>query len=50
MEASFCIAKEAASVLPNKRLSNSEDFRRHGLNFILYLPYLSDILGVNESL
>ena len=28
MDASFCVAKEAASVLPDKRLQNSDDFRR----------------------
>ena len=46
MEVSFCIAKEAASVLPNKKLPISENFRRHSLNFILHLSYLLDILGV----
>ena len=29
MDAYFRVAKEAASVLPNKRLQYSEDFRRH---------------------
>ena len=37
MNASFCVAKEAASVLPNKRLQNSEDFRRHKLHFSTFL-------------
>ena len=32
MGASFCVFKEATSVLPNKRLQNSEDFRRHKLH------------------
>ena len=26
MDASFCVAKKAASVFPKKRLQNSEDF------------------------
>ena len=33
MDASFCVAQEAASVLLNKKLQNSEDFRRHKLHF-----------------
>ena len=44
IDASFCVAKEAASVLPNQRLQNAEDFK--DINFILHLSYLSDILGV----
>ena len=44
MDAFFWVAKEAASVLPNQRLQNSEDF--DDMNFILYFSYLSDILGV----
>ena len=39
MDASFCVAKKAASVFPKKRLQNSEDF----LDFILHLSYKSDI-------
>ena len=27
MDASFCVAKKAASFLPNKRLQNSEDLK-----------------------
>ena len=44
MDATFCAAKEAALVLPNKRLQNSEDCK--GINLILHLSYLSDTLGV----
>ena len=32
MDASLFVAQEAASVLPNKRLPDSEDFRRHKLH------------------
>ena len=32
MDASFCVAKETASALSNKRLQNSEDFRRHKIH------------------
>ena len=32
MDASFCVAKEAVSVFPNKRLQNSGDFRRHEIH------------------
>ena len=48
MDASFCVAKEAASVLPNKRLQNSDDFRRHKLHSspLLFVKYF----GSNESL
>ena len=35
MDASFCVAKEAASVLPNKRLQNSEGFRIHSPPFFI---------------
>ena len=48
MDASFCVAKEAPSVLPNKRLQNSEDFRRHKLHSSLFL--LVRYVGSNESL
>ena len=46
MDVSFCIAKEAASVLPNKRLQNSEDFRRRKLHSspFLFVRYF----GCNE--
>ena len=37
MDASFCVAKEAGSVLPNERLQNSEDFGRHKLNSLPFL-------------
>ena len=48
MDAFFCVAKEAALVLPNKRLQNSEDFRRNKLHS---LPFLFVIyFGSNESL
>ena len=48
MDASFCVAKEAALVLPNKRLQNSEDFRRHKLHSspFLFVKYF----GSDESL
>ena len=46
MDASFCVAKEAASVLPDERLQNSENFKRHKLHSSPFLLYLSDILGV----
>ena len=46
MDSSFCVAKEAASVLPNKRLQDSADYTVQHINFILHLSYLSDILGV----
>ena len=48
MDASFCVAKEAASVLPNKKLQNSEDFRRYKLHSspFLFVRYF----GSNESL
>ena len=48
MDTSFCVAKEAASVLPNKKLQNSEDFRRHKLHSspFLFVRYF----GSNESL
>ena len=48
MNASFCVAKVAASVLPNKRLQNSDDFRRHKLHSspFLFVRYF----GSNESL
>ena len=32
MDASFCVAKEAALIFPNKTLQNSEDFRRHEIH------------------
>ena len=47
-DASFGVVKEAASVLPNKRLQNSEDFRSnkfHSSSF-LFVRYF----GSNESL
>ena len=46
MDASFCVAQEAASVFPNKRLQNSEDFRRHKLHSspFLFVRYF----GSNE--
>ena len=37
MDASSRVAKEAATVLPNKRLQNSGDFE--DINFILHLSY-----------
>ena len=48
MDAPFFVAKEAASVLLNKRLQNSEDFKRHKLHFLpfLFVRYY----GSNESL
>ena len=48
MDKSFCVAKEAAPVLPSKRLQNAEDFRRHKLHSstFLFVPYF----GSNESL
>ena len=48
MDASFCVAKKAASVLPNKRLQISEDFRRHKLHSspFLFVRYF----GSNELL
>ena len=48
MNASFCDAIEATSVLPNKRLQNLEDFRRHKLHSspFLFVRYF----GSNESL
>ena len=48
MDASFGVVKEAASVLPNKRLQNSEYFRRHKLNSSLFL--FARYFGINESL
>ena len=45
MDASFCVAKEAASVLSNKRLQNSEDSRRHKFHSLPFL-FVRDILGV----
>ena len=36
MDVSFSVAKEAASVLPNKRLQNSD---LKDMNFILHLSY-----------
>ena len=47
MDTSFCVAKEAASVLPNKRLQNSEDFRRHKLHSSAFL--FARYVGSNES-
>ena len=48
MDVSFGVAKEAASVLPNKRLQNSGDFRRHKFHSLpfLFVRYF----GSNESL
>ena len=48
MDASFRVAKEAASVLPYKRLQNSEDFRRHKLRSSPFR--LVRYFGSNESL
>ena len=48
MDASFCVAKETASVFPNKRLQNSEDFRRHEIHSLSFL--LVRYFGSNESL
>ena len=48
MDASFGVAKEATSVFPNKRLQNSEDFKRHKLHFSPFL--LVRYFGSNESL
>ena len=48
MDASFRVAKEAASVLPNKRLQNSEDFGRHKLHSSPFL--FVRCFGSNESL
>ena len=48
MDASFCVAKQAASVLPNKRLRNSEDFRRHKFHSSPFL--FARYFGSNESL
>ena len=45
MDASFCVAKEAVSVLPNKRLQKLEDFGSHKLH-CAFPPSLSDILEV----
>ena len=45
MDASFCVAKEAASVLPNKKLQDSEGFRIHFSPFV-FVRYF----GSNESL
>ena len=47
MDASFCVAKEAASVFPNKRSQNS-DFRRHKIHSLPIL--LVRHFGSNESL
>ena len=44
MDASFRVAEEAVSVLPNKRLQNS-DFRRHKL---YSSPFLVTYFGSNE--
>ena len=46
MGVSFCVVKEAASVLPNKRLQNLEDFRRLHWSPLLFVRYF----GSNESL
>ena len=48
MDASFCVAKKAALVLPNKRLHILEDFRRRKLHSspFLFVRYF----GSNESL
>ena len=48
MDASFCVAKEAASVFSNKRLQSSDDYRRHKLysSAFLFVTYF----GSNESL
>ena len=48
MDTSFCVTKEVASVLPNKRLQNSEDFRRHKLHSLPFL--LVRYFRSNESL
>ena len=48
MDASFCVAKEAASVHRNKRLQNSEDFRKHKLHSSPF-PFVR-YFGSNESL
>ena len=49
MDASFCVAKGAASaVLPNKRLQNSEDFKRHKLHSSPF-PFVR-YFGSSESL
>ena len=47
MDAYFCVAKEAASVLPDKRLQNSEDSK--DINFIFHPSYLLDILGLMNN-
>ena len=44
MDASFCVAKKADSVLPSKYYKIQKVLK--GINFILHLSYLSDILGV----
>ena len=44
MDASFCVAKKAVSVLPSKNYKIQKVLK--GINFILPLSYLSDILGV----
>ena len=48
MDASSCVAKEAGLILPNKRLQNSKDFRRHKLHSspFLFVRYF----GSYESL
>ena len=48
MDASFYVAKKASSLLPNKRLKNIEDFKRHKLHSspFLFVRYF----GRNESL
>ena len=48
MDASFRVANKATSVLPNKKLQNSEDFRRHKLHSSPLL--LVSYFGSNESL
>ena len=42
MDASFCVAEEAASVLPNKKIRKISESTK----FDLHLSYLSDTLGV----
>ena len=37
MDAYFCVAEEAASVLPNERLQTSEGFRRQKLHSSRFL-------------
>ena len=46
MDSSVCVAKKAASVLPNKRLQDSGDYTVQHINFIFHLSHLPDILGV----